>query len=698
MAMEMRSGYRAEIDGLRAVSVLGVLLFHAGLGLPGGYVGVDVFFVISGFLISGIILRDLDAGSFTLRRFWARRIRRIVPAVSVVTCLSLVAGYWLLDPSALEDLSESAIAQALLYANIFFLRDSGYFSEAADLKPLLHTWTLAVEEQFYLLFPLALALIHKLGKRRIFLVLAVAAALSLVVGIDRIETSPSECFYLLPMRAWELLAGALLAVAQHRIHLTRRRAEWLGWAGLGMILVAMFSFSAETPFPGSAALLPVAGAAAFIASSCNRTPMAARLLSTRPAVFLGLISYSLYLWHWPLFSLSKHVFIDVTIGIRLSLVALSVILAYLSWRLIENPFRHSRLLGGERRTFAFGAATVLVILGSSHWIRAADGIPRRLSEHELTLVEDITWRGRDFFVRRGLPRAIGAHPAKGIIAEARQDGDGLELNQTQQAEIVRRTVPDFVYWGDSHGMMLGDLVDRSASEYGLAGEAYLTAARPPVPGLWRPSWSEDEIEECLTQNRRIKESILQRGVANVVLVGRWSVYASGRTPLEAGDPSHLLDSLATDEAGMSARENTPKSAIAAIRRQLDAMVQELSDAGVRVWILKQVPETDDLKSARHFYQAQRFPFVDLPDLYSVSLEVHRLRQRHAEMIFAGLSAPGLTVIDPSPAFFANEAKRLHVYSERSHYRDDDHLTRYGADRFLGETFDGIFAVMVESKR
>lgn len=716
MVLKPRTSYRPEIDGLRAVSVLGVLLYHAGLGFPGGYVGVDVFFVISGFLISGIILKDLNAGVFTLRRFWARRIRRIVPAVSVMVCLSLVAGYFLLEPDDFEDLSKSAIAQTLMYANVFFLNDAGYFSELSDYKPLLHTWTLAVEEQFYLFFPLLLALIYKLQKRRVFLMLFAIAGTSLAAGIYLIVGSPLECFYLLPMRAWELLAGALLAVAQHRIHLSKPSSEVLAWTGLAMIFAAMLLFSAETPFPGSMALLPVLGASAFIASSCNQTPTAARLLSARPAVFVGLISYSLYLWHWPLFSFSKHVFIDVTFTIRMSLVVLSFALAYLSWRFIENPFRKGSFLASRKATFAFGASTVIVIFGASQWIRSMDGMPQRFSAAQLVFVEDITWKGTEFYGRRGHPVPIGAHPAKAQLESGSEDGGGgngagsggdagdsgggssnnaAPLNHKQQAEVMKETTPDFVYWGDSHGLMLSDIVDRKASEYALAGEAYSVSARLPIPDLWRPSWTPEEIEECLAQNLKVKESILQRGVANVILVARWSVNCSGHNELEGSDAAYLYKPLSTDDAAMTVAANTPELASASIRRQLEKLVQELTDAGVHVWILKQVPETNSVKSARHFFQAQRFSFVELPDLYTVTLADHQQRQRHAETIFDGLQMPGLTIIDPAPPFFNNAQGRLHVYSERSHYRDDDHLTRFGVNTFLEDSFDQIFAAMAK---
>jgi peptidoglycan/LPS O-acetylase OafA/YrhL len=681
MAIKPRTSYRPEIDGLRAVSVLGVLLFHAGLGFPGGYVGVDVFFVISGFLISGIILKDLNAGVFTLRRFWARRIRRIVPAVSAMVCLSLLAGYLLLEPGDFEDLAKSAIAQTLMYANIFFLNDSGYFSELSDYKPLLHTWTLAVEEQFYLFFPLLLALIYKLQKRRVFLILFAIAGISLAAGIYLIAGSPLECFYLLPVRAWELLAGALLAVAQHKINLSKASSEALAWTGLAMVFGAMFFFSAETQFPGGMALFPVLGASAFIASSCNHTPTAARILSTKPAVFIGLISYSLYLWHWPLFSFSKHVFIDVTFAIRMSLVVLSFALAYLSWRFIENPFRKGSWLASHKATFAFGASTVIVIYGSAQLIRSTDGVPQRFNAAHLALIEDIAWNGTEFLSQSGDPQAMGAHPTNTFV------GSGTE----NTAEMV----PDFVFWGDSHGLMLSNIVDRKASEYDFAGEAYLLSSRLPIPNLWRPSEPQSTIEECLEQNLRVKESILQRGVANVILVARWSVYCSGHNPLEGSDTAYLHKPLASDDAAMTVADNTPELASASIRRQLQKLVQELTDAGVRVWILKQVPETDSVKSARHFFQAQRFPFVELPDRYTITLAKHQQRQRHAETIFDGLQMPGLTVIDPAPPFFSNAEGRLHVFSDRSHYRDDDHLTRFGVDAFLEGTFDEIFAAMLE---
>ena len=223
--------YRPDVDGLRAVSVLGVLLFHAGLGVSGGFVGVDVFFVISGFLITSILFRELESGTFTLADFWVRRIRRILPAISCLVFVVLAVGYFTLDPKALRDLSKSSIAQSLISANIFFYNDIGYFAERADYKPLLHTWSLAVEEQFYLFYPLVVTLLFNWARKLLVPVLCAVAIASLVLSIYATPQHQSACFFLLPARAWELLAGGLIAIWHDRITLGRNARELFSMGG-----------------------------------------------------------------------------------------------------------------------------------------------------------------------------------------------------------------------------------------------------------------------------------------------------------------------------------------------------------------------------------------------------------------------------------------------------------------------------------
>ena len=301
--------YRKEVDGLRAVAVLPVVFFHAGFPIfGGGYVGVDVFFVISGFLITSIIATELQAGKFSLLSFYDRRARRILPAlvVMVLVCLPF-AWLWML-PSELKEFSESMAAVFTFSSNILFWRTSGYFDTEAELKPLLHTWSLAVEEQYYLFFPLLLGLLWKFGQRLTLLVLGVLAIFSLCLGQWGSTNDPSAAFYLLPTRGWELLigAGAALLVVQGRVPKAGPKVhEWGSALGLALIAGSVFLYGRDTPFPGIYALAPTVGAVMIILLATPQC-LVGRLLGSRIAVGIGLVSYSTYLWHQPLLAFARH--------------------------------------------------------------------------------------------------------------------------------------------------------------------------------------------------------------------------------------------------------------------------------------------------------------------------------------------------------------------------------------------------------
>ena len=377
-----KSSYRPDIDGLRAVAVLLVLAYHVGIyRLRGGFVGVDVFFVISGFLISTIILSDLDSSRFSLIAFYERRIRRILPALVVMLLSTGVLAYKFFLPAEFVDFGKSLLAATFSVSNIFFLHQSGYFDAPATMKPLLHTWSLAVEEQFYIFLPLFLMAIRKLFPKRQVLLVGVVALLSFVVSVIGAFRNHDATFYLAHTRAWELLLGALLAM---NVFPGTSSALWRNVSsiiGLSLILAAGLAFNSGTPFPGAAALLPCVGAALIIAAGKSGKSFVGRALSLRPVVFIGMISYSLYLWHWPLIVfqgtnglLAKGLTPNAT---KVVLILVSVAIATLSWRFIEQPFRERRRNLSRVVIFRMAsvAATVLLVLGTG--ILATGGMRSR---------------------------------------------------------------------------------------------------------------------------------------------------------------------------------------------------------------------------------------------------------------------------------------------------------------------------------
>lgn len=357
--------YRSEIDGLRAVAVVPVVLFHAGLeAFGGGFVGVDVFFVISGYLITTIIIDEMDGGAFSLVRFYERRARRILPALFFVALCSIPVAWFLLLPSDMKDFAQSLAAVATFSSNILFWRESGYFDIAAELKPLLHTWSLAVEEQFYILFPLFLMAAWRLGRRTIVWMLTASFAISLAAAQWGAYNGPSATFFLLPTRAWELLIGSFCAFYLQRNQIVAPLwfQNLMSVSGLAAILYAVFVFDEATPFPGIYALVPTVGTVLIILFALPGTFVHA-FLSLRGMVGLGLISYSFYLWHQPVFAFWRHYsFLETTHVQMLLLSGLSVLLAVFTYFFVEAPFRGKTAVLDRRQLFSASGIGLVALL------------------------------------------------------------------------------------------------------------------------------------------------------------------------------------------------------------------------------------------------------------------------------------------------------------------------------------------------
>lgn len=381
--------YRPDIDGLRAVAVLLVVLNHVGFSVfSGGFIGVDVFFVISGYLITGIILGQAEKGSFSFYDFYLRRARRILPALYVVVLAVMIAGYYLYIPSDYSEVSKSALSAIGFASNVFFWKNSGgYFSSSAEEMPLLHIWSLSVEEQFYFVWPLALVLIVKLksATARAALV-AFIMAVSFIYAEVGVRESWISTYFLLPSRAGELLVGALLAfwVAKREpVSGQSITANIAALTGLALVLLPALSLTKTSLFPGINALIPCLGAALIIGSRTFGQTVVSYILSLRPLVFVGVISYSLYLWHWPLVSFLRYSRVEITTEIAIGLVAASIALGYLSWRLVEQTFRH-RPKQNPRLTSSVTILAALLVIATPVAVYLSEGIPSRFPYAMLT--------------------------------------------------------------------------------------------------------------------------------------------------------------------------------------------------------------------------------------------------------------------------------------------------------------------------
>ncbi|WP_160296744.1 acyltransferase family protein [Sphingomonas sp. ERG5] len=488
----MRS-YRKDIDGLRALAVLPITFFHAGIpGFSGGFIGVDVFFVISGFLITAIIARDLSARRFSYADFYERRIRRIFPALAGMLLFSLAAAYFLLLPSELPDFGASVVGTVVFVSNFVFYKQSGYFDGAADEKPLLHTWSLGIEEQFYIIFPVLLFLILRFAPRYARQVIALCAGLSLAACIYITPIGGSAAFYLIPTRAWELLAGSLIALgAVPKIAPAFWRAALSG-AGIALIIAAIVLFNSETRFPGTAALLPVAGSALVIAY--GEGTATARLLSLRPLTFIGLISYSLYLWHWPLIVFGRDLgLLDGRIGPAIAIVLLSIAAGYLSYRFVETPFRN-RSLFSRQRIYRLATVGAAILLGWGFSYQYSNGLRSRFSP-QLLAFDDGQY---DFSSKREACLSVTgtADPARACVFGGKTATKAL--------------------WGDSHGLELAVALGNAA--HPLRSITYSSC--PPALDFDQPG-----RPDCTAHNALVARYLIDHPeIHNVVIVAHYTAY------------------------------------------------------------------------------------------------------------------------------------------------------------------------------
>lgn len=361
--------YRKEVDGLRALAVLPVILFHAGFdSFSGGFIGVDIFFVISGYLITSILLRNIDNKNFSIIEFYERRARRILPALFFVMLVCLPLSWKYLFPADMQSFSQSLIAVGLFFSNFLFWHQSGYFDTASDLKPLLHTWSLSVEEQFYIILPILILLTWKVNRKSISYVIVFLFLLSFGYSQWASVNAPASAFFLLPSRAWELLAGSLVA-----IYLYKKGSKTFslftsqigGCVGLILIFLSILLFNKETNFPGANALLPVAGASMVIIFA-NSENIIGKVLGNKIFVFIGLLSYSAYLWHQPIFAFARHAAREEPEKwVFVLLIGLVMVLAFGTWRFIERPFRLPSSLGRLKIfSLSFIFIAFFVVLGS----------------------------------------------------------------------------------------------------------------------------------------------------------------------------------------------------------------------------------------------------------------------------------------------------------------------------------------------
>ena len=509
--------YRAEIDGLRALAVLPVILFHAGFEwFSGGFVGVDVFFVISGYLITTIIISEMAEGKFSIVNFYERRARRILPALFFVMAACLPFAWLWLTPNDLKDFGQSLVAVSIFSSNILFWLESGYFDTAAELKPLLHTWSLAVEEQYYILFPIFLMLTWRLGIKWVLVLLSVVFLLSLGVAQWSAYKYPSAAFFLLPARGWELLIGVFAAFyLKYNPHLKSHTLnQTLSLFGFGMIVYAIFAFDETTPFPSFYALIPTIGTGLLILCAVPKT-FIHKLLSLRFIVGIGLISYSAYLWHQPLLAFARHRIIgDISDITLVGLCIASLLFAWISWRFIEAPFRNKKVFNRN----AIMTYSLLGIIGFSSLgiiLHLNNGFSDRI-KFSMELADSFkapNYEGCFNVPPKNLNNELGIRDIESW---------GCKLGNREKENI------DFIFFGDSHSIAPMNMINDLAYKNDLSIFYTGYGACIPFLNIHVNKKYQQEDRNCYDLNNKVKDlASTNNEIKGIILMARWSYYTKG---------------------------------------------------------------------------------------------------------------------------------------------------------------------------
>ncbi len=552
-ARQASAPYRPDIDGLRAVAVLLVVVFHFHLTSESksGFVGVDIFFVISGFLITWIIREQVQGQHFSLLAFWLKRLRRLAPALFVVLALVTLYGAARLLQGDFHQLMQEVMATQFYYANIYFWRNVNYFGLQAGNIYLLHTWSLAVEEQFYILYPIALLAALKFGRRFTPAIVLVAALASFALNLAFVDTKPEATFYLMPTRAWELLFGALLTWAPP---LPRAwMSNLLGLAGALLIGAAIVSYEEGIAFPGYFALLPTLGAVCLIHAGGWKDSLTVRALSLKPLVYVGRLSYSLYLVHWPVNVFAANELGEAyTLGWRWAMAGLCLALSALLYHGVENPFRHGRLLSRSRSFVASYVAGLATSVTVALVVFATHGLPGRLPAEVARLAAFAADMPGERCKEFTNPSVAGQPPLCPLGAPDRP--------------------PEWLIWGDSHAWAAQGAIDQWLKNTNSAGRIAFLNSCPPIKDVF----VHRGRTTCQALNAQMLALAAQDArIKKVFLVSAWRQALEGKL---SDTPDRRLG---------------PEESIALFQRQFAATVHQLKSMGKEVYVWEPLPAARD---------------------------------------------------------------------------------------------------------
>lgn len=621
--------YRKEIDGLRALAVLPVLFFHAGFEIfSGGFVGVDIFFVISGYLITSIILSEMQDQNFSILKFYERRARRILPALCTVIICSALVAYCIMLPDQWRDFLQSGISVIFFASNIFFWLEDDYFAAVSEEKPLLHSWSLAVEEQYYIVFPLLIIALWRFGRNPMLYVIGFLAVISLISAEYGSRYYPSANFYLLFGRAWEILAGSMAAFYMQKPRHYESKDDLLAWFGFAMLCIAIFIFDKETLFPSLYAVLPVLGTLIIIV--CARSDRGLGKLLSRPIwVGIGLISYSLYLWHQPVFAFGRLLVFEMDLMLKIALIILSIILAILSYFIIERPARYTWLK--DARPIQFFAKAMIIPFA----LVVAFGF--------------LLWNQIG-------PLNGGTHYSYA--------GENKEWNYGNEAGNNKR----IILYGDSHARQYAAALEEYAlkEKYNfelLAGPACISL--PDLTNYYKGKISN----ECVGQFQKLREKSASLGSNDFIIIAhRWGPLLSD------------LEGNVIGKVDSSLNKDNPQKAKAALLASIRKMIESYP-ASQKIIFIGNVPAVTPSSAQMQRGPARCFQYINGDCPMSFPLEEGELSSFNQDMDMLLNSYPNAYFLNPYDSFCDDE-KCYVGRNGKIYYSDDAHLTASGAQIFM----------------
>ena len=673
--------YKPHIDGLRALAVLPVIFFHADIDyFKGGFVGVDIFFVISGYLITNIIINDLSKNKFSLKHFYLRRARRILPVLFFVTIVSIFLAIVLMAETELKFFSKQAMSVALLISNFFFWKNTGYFDPNSELQPLLHTWSLGVEEQFYIFFPVFLIIVWKFFKKKLsFLIITIilfSFFLCQIGGNFKIQNISSEYpFFILPFeffwqagsanfylpfgRVWELLAGSLVSIYHSKNKIDNKPFNnFYTIIGVILILFSILKYSDDLQYPSIFTTLPVIGTALLIIYSTKST-LTYKIFSYKPLVFLGLISFSLYLWHQPLLSFNRIYFgINLTLIHKLLIIFFTLFLSILTWRFIEKPFRNKKIIDNKKVILSISSASLLIVFTSA-----------LISSSKITTLQKP--------INSNILKSFQQHSPKNCF-----DLEYAHLNKRKwYCEVGAKTKDvSFAIIGDSHALALKTAFDEASKIKNKKGIFTGFSGCPGLLGVnsLRP---DSNIRNCKLLNDKLYNFIKKQNIKQIFLVSRWSYYTVG---------NHAKNNfnLVIKENGKFSNKNISKQTII---YGIQNTIKKYKNLGVEIIFVHQVPE--QIYDPKYAYKKsfnRELKKIDLKKLYlyGVDYKKHIDQQRYIKKNLKVIKDEYENFLEINfDDIFCDDFKCLQGTEFTSYYGDKNHLSINGSMKTINRIKD-----------